>query len=243
MNNNQKKAPSPQKRAPNSHILKNFLIGGLSGMCATSVIQPIDMLKVRIQLQSEAGGSTKVKHVAYSIYRTSGVRGFYAGLDSALLRQAVYATMRLGIYFNLTEHLKKQKGDNLSMGMKTCCSLIAGSIGSFFGNPCDLVLVRMQADKRLPDAERRNYGNVLNAFRVIVREEGLLKLWTGGLITVTRACAMNMWMLVSYDESKERLRKAMPKTSDREVQICSSLVSSVFTSCGTLPFDNIKTKL
>jgi hypothetical protein len=29
-------------------MIKNFAIGGLSGMTATSVIQPIDMVKVRI---------------------------------------------------------------------------------------------------------------------------------------------------------------------------------------------------
>jgi solute carrier family 25 oxoglutarate transporter 11 len=125
--------------------------------------------------------------------------------------------MRLGIYFNLTEHLKRQKGDNLSLGVKTTCSLIAGSIGSFVGNPCDLVLVRMQADKRLIESERRNYGNVFNAFRIIVKEEGIPKLWTGGMITMARACAMNVCMLVSYDESKERLRKSMKKASDREI--------------------------
>ena len=36
-------------------IMKNFAIGGLSGMIATTAIQPVDMLKTRIQLASEAG--------------------------------------------------------------------------------------------------------------------------------------------------------------------------------------------
>lgn len=37
-------------------------------------------------------------------------------LDSALLRQAIYATLRLGIYFNLTDHIKLNvnNGSNLS---------------------------------------------------------------------------------------------------------------------------------
>lgn len=195
-------------------------------MTATSVIQPVDMLKVRIQLASEAGGSTNPVTVARSIFKLGGVRGFYAGLDSALLRQAVYATMRLGIYFNLSESIKnsrKANGDsviNLSVLEKTACSFIAGSIGSFVGTPCDLVLVRMQADKRpeVPIEQRRNYKNVFDAFSRVIREEGVRKLWTGGAITVVRACSMNMWMLVSYDESKERLRKVLPaSTSDRQI--------------------------
>ncbi len=72
---------------------------------------------------------------------------FYS-IDSALLRQAIYATLRLGIYFNLTEHIKENtnEGKNLSAFQKAYCSLIAGGLGSFVGTPCDLALVRMQAD-------------------------------------------------------------------------------------------------
>jgi len=53
------------------------------------------------------------------------------------------------------------------------CSLLAGGLGSFIGCPADLVLIRMQADKMLPVEQRRNYGNVLNAFRRIPAEEGI----------------------------------------------------------------------
>ena len=96
---------------------------------------------------------------------------------------------------------------------KAGCSLIAGSIGSFIGTPVDLVLVRMQADNRsgiTPD-QKRNYKNVFDAFFRITKEEGVRKLWTGGVITMCRACSLNMSMLVSYDESKERLTKYLSK--------------------------------
>jgi len=39
---------SGQQRTTPAQMAKNFVIGGLSGMIATSVIQPIDMVKVRI---------------------------------------------------------------------------------------------------------------------------------------------------------------------------------------------------
>lgn len=99
-------------------MAKNFLIGGLSGMLATSCIQPMDMIKVRIQLKSEAkAGNLSPFSIAKDIYRNEGgLKGFYRGIDSALLRQAVYATLRLGIYFNLTDHIKNNvnQGQNLS---------------------------------------------------------------------------------------------------------------------------------
>lgn len=64
----------------------NFLVGTLSTCTATSFIQPIDMVKVRIQLRSEGGGSTSPISVAKEIYGIGGMKEFYRGIDSALLR-------------------------------------------------------------------------------------------------------------------------------------------------------------
>ena len=66
--------------------MKNFAIGGCSGMIATTAIQPADMLKTRIQLASEGRTNSSPGFVFSKIYHQQGVRGFYAGLDSALLR-------------------------------------------------------------------------------------------------------------------------------------------------------------
>jgi solute carrier family 25 oxoglutarate transporter 11 len=102
--------------------------------------------------------------------------------------------LRLGIYFNLSDHIKNNVngGANLSAFQKTYCSLAAGSIGSFIGTPCDLVLVRMQADSTLPVEERRGYKNVFDAFKRIVTEEGVTSLWNGAGPTILRACALNV---------------------------------------------------
>lgn len=54
----------------------------------------------------------------------------------------------------------------MAMGM------MAGAVGSFVGNPCELILIRMTADGRLPVAERRNYTHFFNAFARIAKEEG-----------------------------------------------------------------------
>lgn len=163
------------------------------------------MVKVRIQLGSEAGGSTSPFVVAKELYADGGAKGFYKGLSAALLRQAVYGTLRLGLYFNFTEWIKvnKNNGENLSALQRAGASLAAGAIGSFVGNPCDLALVRMQADTVLPEAERRNYKNVVDAFSRIVAEEGVTSLWKGAIPTMSRAVALNVSMLVSYESAKD----------------------------------------
>jgi hypothetical protein len=62
-----------------------FWIGGLSGMLATSVVQPIDMIKTVIQIKSEAMGKHHEGQKANfmtafkDIFSKEGIRGFYRG--------------------------------------------------------------------------------------------------------------------------------------------------------------------
>lgn len=81
--------PVPVVQAPSSgfakfiDIIQPFAIGGLSGMFATCIIQPVDMIKVSIQLKSEEqiNHSKKISpfSVAGEIYKAEGIRGFYRG--------------------------------------------------------------------------------------------------------------------------------------------------------------------
>ena len=203
------------------------------------------MVKVRIQLMSEVGGSTSPVVVAKELYAQGGIKGFYKGIDSAILRQVVYGTLRLGIFFNLSEYFKqKNGGKNLSVTQKVTASLVAGSLGSFVGNPADLCLVRMQADSVLPEAERRNYTGVGNALKRIVTEEGVTSLWKGAVPTMTRACSLNIAMMVSYETAKERIVEATGrKPNEMYVLGMASMMSAFCTAFFSLPFDNIKTKM
>ena len=165
-------------------------------------------------------------------------------LDSALMRQAVYTTTRLGIYFSLSDYLKYSVngGSNMTGFQKIYSSLLAGAIGSTFGTPADLVLIRMQSDSTLPPERRRNYKNFFDAFGRIVKEEGAPGLWKGCAPTVVRAMSLNLGMLTSYDESKERLEKHF-RHNPNLVWFMSSFISGSIAAFMSLPFDNVKTKM
>lgn len=89
---------------------------------------------------------------------------------------------------------------------KSIYGLTGGFIGSLCGTPSDLILVRLQADQTLPKEQRRHYKNFFDAFRRIVKEEGVIKLWRGASPTVVRAMVLNFGMLAPFDEVKERLK-------------------------------------
>lgn len=219
---------------------KPFVNGGLSGMMATCIIQPIDMVKVRIQLGATGGPLA----VGRAIVQEQGVLALYNGLSAGLLRQATYTTSRLGIFNTLSAELKvMNKGQNLPLWVKAACGLTAGGLGALVGTPADLSLIRMQADATLPVEQRRNYKNVLDALVRITREEGVSGLFRGAAPTVVRAMALNMGMLASNDQTREMLVDAGFEKNSYVVILGGSVTSGFFAAACSLPFDFVKTRM
>lgn len=221
----------------------NFLIGSLSGMIATTVIQPIDCVKVQIQVRSE-GGAKNISpfSIAKEIYQDKkSIKPFYAGLDSALMRQLVYTGTRLGLFYSAVDHYKKEYKKAPGTLVNSIFSLASGAIGAFVGNPADLSLVRMQNDLNEKPENRRNYKNVFDALARTVKEEGLFALWRGSFPTVARAMAMNFSLLVPFEAAKKLLKPYI--NNDKLRTISSSCISGICAAILSLPFDNVKTKL
>ena len=128
-----------------------------------------------------------------------GVKELYRGIDAALTRQAFYTATRMGIYKTLSDkHAEKNEGP-MSFFRRAVYSLFAGGTGAMVGNPADVALVRMQADKTMPVEQKRNYKGVSDAITRIIKEEGFTALWRGAAPTVYRAMAVNFSMLTFYD--------------------------------------------
>lgn len=236
--------PQPSPAPSVISRIANFAAGGLAGMTAVSILLPLDMIKVRIQISSESGERVQNPFlIAKRLYKNEGgIKAFYRGIDSALLRQATFTSLRLGLFTNLGDFVKRWRGKKtLSISEKSLCSLTAGGIAAFIDTPLDLSLVRMQADKTLPPELQRRYRNVIHAFTSVVREEGIVKLWKGAPPTVCRAMAANFAMLTTFEEAKERLIKALGK--DKEIPVMASAIAGVAAATVSLPFDNVKTKI
>ncbi|EUD67065.1 hypothetical protein C922_02649 [Plasmodium inui San Antonio 1] len=219
--------------------VKPFAVGGASGMFATFCVQPLDMIKVRIQLNAE--GKSAVKNpfiVGKNIIANEGILSLYKGLDAGLTRQIVYTTGRLGLFRTFSDMVKKE-GEPLPFYKKCFCALAAGGLGALMGNPADLSLIRLQADNTLPKELKRNYTGVFNAMYRISKEEGILALWKGSVPTIARAMSLNLGMLSTYDQSKEYLEKYLGV--GMKTNLLASVVSGFFAVTLSLPFDFVKT--
>lgn len=225
-----------------------FVNGGLSGMVATTVIQPVDMIKVRIQLAGE-GISTGPKPTPLSVTREILASGkaldLYTGLSAGLLRQAVYTTARLGFFDTFMGSLTtraKSKGQQIGFAERAAAGLTAGGLAAMIGNPADLALIRMQSDGLKPVAERKNYKSVVDALSRISKSEGVAALWSGATPTVVRAMALNFGQLAFFSEAKAQLKTRTEWTA-RTQTLTASAIAGFFASFFSLPFDFVKTRL
>uniref|UniRef100_A0A8I5YBI3 Mitochondrial 2-oxoglutarate/malate carrier protein n=1 Tax=Rattus norvegicus TaxID=10116 RepID=A0A8I5YBI3_RAT len=193
-----------------------FLFGGLAGMGATVFVQPLDLVKNRMQLSGEGAKTREYKtsfHALTSILKAEGLRGIYTGLSAGLLRQATYTTTRLG------------------------------ATGAFVGTPAEVALIRMTADGRLPADQRRGYKNVFNALIRIAREEGVPTLWRGCIPTMARAVVVNAAQLASYSQSKQFLLDSGYFSDNILCHFCASMISGLVTTAASMPVDIVKTRI
>ncbi|KAL3479925.1 mitochondrial carrier domain-containing protein [Aspergillus californicus] len=225
-----------------------FANGGLAGMSATAVIQPIDMIKVRLQLAGEgvrSGPRPSAFGVARNIIASGKVLDLYTGLSAGLLRQAVYTTARLGFFDTFMKSLgKKAEAANrkVTFGERAGAGLTAGGIAAMIGNPADLALVRMQSDGLKPPEARANYRSVIDALFRISKVEGVTALWAGALPTIVRAMSLNLGQLAFFAESKAQL-KTRTTLSAQQQTFAASAIAGFFASFLSLPFDFVKTRL
>lgn len=118
-----------------------FLCGGAAACVAELATLPIDTTKVRLQLArgaGAAGGATATADsmlaVARGIVADEGVRGLFKGLAPALQRQIVFASLRIGLYADISERLREPGATSLSLTRKIAAGLLSGAIGITIAN-------------------------------------------------------------------------------------------------------------
>ncbi|XP_076680493.1 mitochondrial 2-oxoglutarate/malate carrier protein [Andrena cerasifolii] len=230
-------AQAAKKAVP---TLFTFVNAGFSGMVATCVVHPMDVIKNRIQVQQ---AKTSIGAVISSVYKNEGFLKFYSGLSAGLVRQATYTTVRLGIYNQLQEYWKHSHTSMPNFGVLTLMAGTAGAVGAFVGTPAEVALVRMTADGRLPRDQRRNYRNVFHAFGRIAKNEGITTLWRGSVATMGRAVVVNVSQLATYSQTKFLIASKLDMADGIGLHFCASMLSGFLTTFNSMPFDITKTRM
>ncbi|KAG2286514.1 hypothetical protein Bca4012_082911 [Brassica carinata] len=249
--------------------LKGFAEGGIASIVAGCSTHPLDLIKVRMQLQGESApvqtnlrpalafqtSSSATVHappppprvgiigIGSRIVRQEGTRALFSGVSATVLRQTLYSTTRMGLYDILKTKWTDPETKSIPLTRKLAAGFIAGGIGAAVGNPADVAMVRMQADGRLPLVDRRNYKSVLDAIAQMVRGEGITSLWRGSSMTINRAMLVTASQLATYDSVKETVLERGLMKDGLVTHVTSSFAAGFVASVASNPVDVIKTRV
>ncbi|KAL8243139.1 hypothetical protein R6Q59_009397 [Mikania micrantha] len=248
---------------------KGFVEGGIASIVAGCSTHPLDLIKVRMQLHGESvavpnpnlrpafaySGAVTMPQpppalaragpvsVGVKIFQTEGVAALFSGISATVLRQSLYSTTRMGLYEIFRKKWTDDNTGTFPLSRKITAGLLAGGIGAAVGNPADVAMVRMQADGRLPVAQRRNYKGVSDAIATMVKQEGVTSLWRGSSLTVNRAMIVTASQLASYDQIKETLIKNGVMGDGLGTHVTASFAAGFVASVASNPVDVIKTRV
>lgn len=213
-------------------------------MAATCFVQPLDLVKTRMQVVKSAEGAKKptTLSVISGVIKNEGISTLYNGLSAGLLRQATYTTTRLGIYTWLFETFSTE-GVPPGFFMKAALGMTAGGVGAFVGTPAEVALIRMTSDGSLPVDKRRNYTSVFNALARIYKEEGVTTLWRGATPTIARAMVVNAAQLATYSQAKQIILGTGYIQDGIFCHFVASMISGLATTIASMPVDIAKTRL
>ena len=198
----------------------NLMAGAMAGTVQSSLIIPIELIKLRMQLQNighvaNHGGLFHHKpHPSYigpvdtaiNIFRTKGLRGLYQGSTVTLCREAPAFAMYFSAY-DWLRHAQVSKGGTLD-DLTAVSLILAGGVSGVLAwvvtYPFDVVKSRLQVDGM--GGAKRQYTGMLNCFAKSYREEGVRTFFRGLNATLLRAFPVNAATFVTVTLTLRRLR-------------------------------------
>ncbi|KAK9116674.1 hypothetical protein Sjap_015621 [Stephania japonica] len=218
-------------------------LASLSAIVAETSTFPIDLTKTTLQLHHPSTTlPTSAFRVASDILRRDGPLGLYRGLSPAIFRHLFYTPIRIVGYEHLRTALPADS--TRSLPGKALAGGASGVIAQVVASPADLIKVRMQADSRLVSQDLKpRYRGLYDAFKTIVKTEGLGGLWRGVIPNVQRAFLVNMGELACYDHAKRFIIQNQVCNDNIYAHTLASILSGLSATTLSCPADVVKTRM
>uniref|UniRef100_A0A453HBL4 Mitochondrial folate transporter/carrier n=1 Tax=Aegilops tauschii subsp. strangulata TaxID=200361 RepID=A0A453HBL4_AEGTS len=204
---------------------ENAGAGATAGFATVATFHPLDVVRTRFQVSGGRGLSDlppyrNTGHAVYTIARSEGLRGLYAGFYPAVLG----STVSWGLYFFLAKQRYLQEKDvQLRPFDHLASAAEAGALVCLFTNPIWLVKTRMQLQT---PGHTSSYSGFSDALRTIRKEEGWRALYRGigpGLLLVTHGAIQ----FTAYEELRKAMISAKSKQTRGDDKGSEDLLNSV----------------
>ncbi|KAE8358547.1 mitochondrial carrier domain-containing protein [Aspergillus caelatus] len=190
-----------------------ILAGGTAGGCQVIFTNPLEIVKIRLQVQGEIAKNVEgaPRRSALWIVKNLGLVGLYKGASACLLRDVPFSA----IYFPTYAHLKsdffgESPTHKLGVVQLLTAGAIAGMPAAYLTTPCDVIKTRLQVEARKGEV---GYTGLRHCAQTILKEEGFKAFFKGGPARIIRSSPQFGFTLASY----ELLQKWLPMPGHEEV--------------------------
>ncbi|KAK2702008.1 hypothetical protein QYM36_019394 [Artemia franciscana] len=231
-----------------------FLTGGVSACGACLFTNPLEVVKIRMQLQGELASQGVYQihyknpfHAIFQIAKVEGILALQKGLVPALWYQLCMNGSRLGTFHFFEDKGFVRRPDGTASPAKTILAgLVAGCVGAFFGSPLYLVKTQLQSHSNASIAVgyQHDHNGMRDAVSSIYKQHGIKGLWRGSLSSLPRVSVGSASQLLTFTKSREYIHelKIFPHDSWLNI-LASSFLSGIAVVLLMTPFDVISTRI
>ncbi|CAG9330231.1 unnamed protein product [Blepharisma stoltei] len=186
-----------------SRFLHDSQSAGLSRLAVITALSPLSIIKLRMEAP-QFNQYSSVSDAFVKIFREEGIRGFYKGLFSNLLRDLPYSALAYAFYEQYSMFIYYITGMDKGYSLNNFVSGVsAGFTACLITQPFDIMKTRLQ----FADVGGQKVRGLFCGLVGIWNEEGL-RGFTRGLTVrvVERSCSFGIvWLL--YEKAKLGLKK------------------------------------
>ncbi|XP_076003875.1 solute carrier family 25 member 24, like [Genypterus blacodes] len=184
----QMKVYTQNKTQESLSVQQRFGLGCVSGTVAHAAFYPLEVLKVRLNLQ-QAATYHGVMECARSIYRNESLSSFYRGFKPSILCMIPYAGVECAVHQSIMNWAKSDPAHN-SDSRLFFFSFVAFASGQVISYP--LAVIRTQQQARAVYSNPNATSSVLQGFMGIYERGGIRGYYNGMGASFVRAvpCAL-----------------------------------------------------
>lgn len=164
--------------------MKQFIVGGIAGASAKTVIAPLDRVKVIFQTSHTVFSLRKVGHELHRIATKEGWSKLWRGHTATLARVYPYAATQFTTYGVARDALLNSPGrikPTLSPVEKFFCGSVAGGLSVALTFPLDLLRVQLALRT---EKQTGQHAGILHTAKQIIATRGIGGLYRGLLPTI-----------------------------------------------------------
>ncbi|KAM3911580.1 mitochondrial carnitine/acylcarnitine carrier protein-like [Leptodactylus fuscus] len=192
------------------HLLayvKYFVSGGMGGVCLTLAGQPMDTVKVNLQIQARPVEGQRLQYnntvdCFRKIVSQQGLWGLYKGMGAPLA--GVTPIMAMTFFgFSLGKKLQQNEPrDKLRPHQMFSAGMLAGLFAAIIVVPAERIKCLLQAQANSP---RKRFLGPMDCAGQLFREQGIQSLYRGTVLTLLRDIPATGMYFMSYEWMKEKM--------------------------------------